>query len=89
MQRPISQLAEIVEIDSQKVTILDKDNSIKLKHTCCSTSLTSLNLLATGEWGNPIPESRNALVTFTDLRTGHVKGDFNLFPLIRVDINMD
>lgn len=69
------------EIDSQRITLKEKDKTIEAERNDCSSFMKSLKLLAQGECNNLNHKSRNAIITFTDLVTGKVKGKQNLYLL--------
>jgi hypothetical protein len=52
----------------------DKDNSIGVKQTFCSTFILEKHLLVKGEYFNPESGTRTAMVNFHDALTGDIKG---------------
>ena len=52
----------------------ETDKKVGVKANWCSTFLSSSGLLAEGEYANPNPKKRNAVVTFRDPSTAKIKG---------------
>jgi hypothetical protein len=52
----------------------DKDDSIGVKHTYCSTFIFENHMLVKGEYSNPKSGSRSAMVDFHDAITGEIIG---------------
>jgi hypothetical protein len=50
----------------------DKDNSIGVEHTYCSTFILEKHLLVKGECWNPKSNTRTAMVDFHDASTGDI-----------------
>jgi hypothetical protein len=67
----------------------DKDNSIGVKHTYCSTFILEKHLLVKGEVNNPKSETRTAMVDFHDALTGEIIGkDVLIDPLLQFIVTL-
>ena len=61
--------------NKRTLSLQDTDDALGVKSNWCSTFLSSICLLAQGEYWNKKSKSRNALVTFRDPTTAEVKGE--------------
>ena len=60
--------------DSRTLSLQETDKVVGVRSNWCSTFLSSIGLLAQGEWNNPKSDQRNAVITFRDPKTGNLKG---------------
>ena len=75
MQKDINQKVKIPEVKGKPLSLRQSHKKARVKEFWCSDFLSSLGLLAEGEYDNY--ESRNAQVVITDLRTGELKGEYS------------
>ena len=74
-QKPTIKKIKKCKQDTRTLSLQETDDAIGVESNGCSTFLSSIGLLAQGEWNNKKSKSRNALVTFRDPKTGNIKGD--------------
>ena len=68
--------------DSRTLSLQETDDPIGAVENGCSTFMSSIGLLAQGEFWNKKMFARNAVVTFRDPKTGIVKGRIFNFVLV-------
>ena len=62
-------------IEGKEINLHDTDYNAEVGAIWSSAFSQNDNLLARGEYKNPNSKSRKALITFTDLKTGKLKGN--------------
>ena len=75
MQTTIDQKVKIPEVKGKPLSLRQSHKKAGAKRYWCSDFLSSLGLLAEGEYNNL--GSRNEKVVLTDLRTGELKGEYS------------
>ena len=75
--------------ESATFSLQEVNDALGLQGIYCSTFLSSIGLLAQGEWDNQKWKSRNAVVTFRDPATAELKGKNKPFFAMFVAYSVD
>lgn len=73
-QKPTIDSIKKCRHDTHTLSLQETDDAIRVENNGCYTFLSSSGLLVQGEQNNEKWESRNAVVTFRDPKTGKLKG---------------